>query len=62
MLYFFVGGVRAGEQPPLGELGARCSERASEEALVREGYSLGEEQETLQSQEILVFSIYYAID
>ena len=37
------GGVRAGEQPAPGRFRADCSERASEEALVREGRSPGEE-------------------
>ena len=56
------GGVRAGEQPAPGRLRADHSERASEEALVREGHSPREEQETLQGQKRLVFVIYDAID
>jgi len=56
------GGVRAGEQLAPGRLRADRSERASEEALVREGYSLGEEQKTLQGQERLVSALYTAVD
>ena len=36
ILYFLAGGVRAGEQPTPGQFRARCFERASEEAFVRE--------------------------
>ena len=45
-LFVFIllaGGVRAGEQPARGRLRANRSERACEEALVREGRSPGEE-------------------
>jgi len=52
---FLTGGVRVGGQPAPGQLRARCSESAGEEALVREGCPSGEEQETLQGQERLVF-------
>ena len=37
------GSVRIVDQPNPGQLRARCSERAGEEALVREGCPLGEE-------------------
>ena len=37
VLYLLAGGVRAGEQPAPGQFRAKCSERAGEEALVREG-------------------------
>ena len=62
VLYFLAGGVRAGEQPAPGRFRANCSERASEEALVREGYSPGEEQKTLQGLERLVSGIYNTVD
>ena len=38
VLYFLAGGVRAGKQPAPGQFRAKCSERAGEEALVREGW------------------------
>ena len=62
VLYLLARGVRAGEQPAPGQLRARCSERAGEEALVREGCSSREEQKTLQGQKRLVFNIYDAVD
>ena len=62
VFYILAGGVGAGEQPAPGQLGARCSERAGESSLVREGCPSGENQETLQGQERLVFSMYDAID
>ena len=37
VLYILAGGVRAGKQPAPGQFRAKCSERAGEEALVREG-------------------------
>ena len=37
ILYLLAGGIRAGEQPAPGQFRAKCSERAGEEALVREG-------------------------
>ena len=61
VLYFLAGGVRTGEQPAPGRFRARCSERAGEEALVREGFPSREDQ-TLQGQKRLVCSIYDAVD
>jgi len=61
VLYLLAGGVRAGEQPAPGQFRAKCSERAGEEALVREGFPSREDQ-TLQGQKRLVFSIYDAVD
>ena len=61
-LYFLVGGVRTGEQPAPGRFRARCSERAGEEALVREGCPSRKDQKTLQGQKRLVCSIYDAVD
>ena len=42
VLYFLAGGVRAGEQLNPVQFRARCSERASKEALVREVCPSGE--------------------
>jgi len=42
VLYFLAGGVRAGEQLAPVQFRARCSERASKEALVREVCPSGE--------------------
>ena len=62
VLYLLAGGVRAGEQPAPGQFRAKCSERAGEEALVREGCPSREDQKTLQGQKRLVFNIYDAVD
>ena len=42
VLYFLAGGVRVGEQLAPVQFRARCSERASKEALVREVCPSGE--------------------
>ena len=62
VLYFLAGGVRAGEQPTPGQFRARCSERASEEAFVQESCPSREDEETLQDQKRLAYSIYNAVD
>ena len=61
-LYFLAGGVGIGDQPAPRQFRAKCSERAGEEALVREGCPSREDQKTLQGQKRLVFSIYDAIN
>ena len=42
ILLFFAGGTRAGGCPSPGRYKAGCSVRAGEDALIREGCSLGE--------------------
>ena len=42
ILLFFAGGTWVGGWPSLGRYRAECSERAGEDALVREGCSPGE--------------------
>ena len=64
-LFVFIllaSGVRAGEQPARGRLRANRSERAGEEALVREGCPSRKDKKTLQGQKRLVYSIYDVID